>query len=109
MAVGLAVGGDMDQLRPGAGIGERSQKAFGEAPSVGQQILESNGAGNGAIVKEHVYEFSRGHTNWVGRGRIDSASIHLPPYPATQRPRPACLIRRENRELDTQVGKDFQS
>src|SRR6185369_10010120 len=51
MAVGLPVGGDVDQLRPLPGSGEAARQAVGEYFTAVKKLFEGNRLGNGAIVK----------------------------------------------------------
>ena len=53
VAEGLAVGGDVDQFGPGPHVlGETGHEALDEPFAAGQQILEGDGARNGAVVEE---------------------------------------------------------
>src|SRR5579872_4498762 len=52
MAVAFPVGGDVDELRSLAGIGEAAHQPIGETFAIVQQSLESHALRNGTVVKE---------------------------------------------------------
>ena len=52
MAIGLAVGSDMDDLTPVPLFPKDTEESIGKVFSFGEQALKGNSAGNGAIIKE---------------------------------------------------------
>ena len=55
MAEGLAVGGNVDQLRPTALTRDGAQEPSGQVFTSIQQPFESHGLGDGTIIKEKDY------------------------------------------------------
>src|SRR6516225_1224533 len=60
VAVGLAIGRDMDQLRPGTVLVKRANESLAEPLTVIQQPLKCNAARNRAIVEEQIDETAGG-------------------------------------------------
>ena len=77
VAVGLAVGGDVHELRPAAVLGEAADQAVGEAFAIGEQPFEGDGAGDGAVVEEEVDAAARRQIADVGARGIDLAAFDV--------------------------------
>ena len=106
--VGFAVRGDMDQLRPAAGLGKRSQEAAGELFSVGQEFFKGDAPRDGAVVEKQVYGQTRGQGKAVSAGRIDLFAAHVQPVAAVNLSDLMGLAWSQDREADPLLGDDFE-
>ena len=102
MAVGLAVGGQREQPRPGR-AGQAAEKLF----PVGQQPLEGHGLGQGAVVEEHGDAASGGQGHGIGRGDVQGAGVDAAPDVAVVADGLG-LGRSQDGETDAGGGQDLQ-
>src|SRR5574337_266487 len=108
VAVGLAVGSDVDELGPGSRLGKGIYEATGQVFAFCEQPLESDCTRNRAVVKEEVQFSARGQAQLVGRCRVDVSAADAPPGAATDRPHPAGLMGCEDREPDRALGQNVK-
>src|SRR5207237_4731422 len=84
VAVGLAVGCDMNNLRPGSRIRKRGLQTAGQVFSLFEQVLKGDRLGNRAVVKKHRYPPARGQADAVWHGWIDPAAACIAPSATPQ-------------------------
>ena len=77
MAVGLAVSGDVHELRPAAVLGEAADQPVGETFAIGEQAFEGDGAGDGSVVEKQVDAAARRQIADVGTGGVDLAALDV--------------------------------
>ncbi len=94
VAVGLTIGGDVNDLGPRARIRERGQKPSSEVFSFFEQVLEGDGLRNGAIIKKHRDALAGWQRHVIGHRWIDLSSARIPPGAASALPRTLRLKRR---------------
>ena len=72
VAVGLAIGSDVHQLGPGAGLlGKGPQQPLRKLFAVIQQALKGHGPRNGSVVEEEIDGSPRGQSQTVNHGGIN--------------------------------------
>ena len=108
MAVGLAIGGDVHELRPAAVLGESADQAAGKTFAVGKQAFESDGAGDGAIVEKQIDAATRRKIADVGTRGIDLAALHVLELDGADAPLLLGLRGGEDGELDSVGGEHFK-
>src|SRR4030095_6229379 len=102
MTVGLAIGSDVHQFRPGPQVFRKSgHDALGEALAVVKQVLERDGARDRTVVEEKRDFLSRGQGQHEGQGWIDALPTALLPCASSDLASPAGLPGSENREFDS--------
>ena len=107
VAVGLVVGGDVDELRVRAPLGERAEEAVGEVLAAGQEALEGDGARDRTVVEEDRHRPSRRQRAAVRHRRIDRAGV-LAPVVVADAPPARGLVRLEDREGDSLLGQGLE-
>src|SRR6266850_1629462 len=109
MAVGLAIGGDMHQLRPRPHVlREAGHDSLGKSFSVAQEIFEGHRARNRAIVEEQVDFPTRWQGQLVGHRWIDALAADVLPGAAADFGFPAGLPGSQDREFDASLGQYLQ-
>ena len=84
VAVGFAVGCDVNNLRPRSRIRKRRLQTAGQIFHLFEQVLKGDRLGNRAIVKEHRDPPARRQAHAVWHGRIDKAAARIAPAAASQ-------------------------
>jgi len=107
VAVGLAVGGNVDQLGMLAVRVEALQEPVEKLLAAVQELFESHRARDAGIVKKESDGFSRGQSAEIGARGVDFSGILRPPAVAEAPPAPR-LARGQDREADASVGQRFQ-
>ena len=86
VAVRLAVGGDVDELRVRRPFLECAEQTMGKILAAPKQALEGDGARDRPVVEEEIDRAPGGEVAAVRHGRIDRAGLlgpvvisHLPP------------------------------
>ncbi len=108
MAVGLAVGGNVHQLRPVALVREAALKARGKILAAIQQMLKSHGLRNRPVIKKEVDLCSRRQFGEIGACGIDAAAVNVFPASPADLAHPSGLIRRQHREFDSVLGQGLK-
>src|SRR5690606_38850036 len=79
VAVGFAVGGDVDELGPGARVGKGRSQAIRQVLAAHQQVLERHGARDGAVVEEHGDVAAAAQVDTIGGGGVDAPAADVSP------------------------------
>ena len=108
MAVGLAIGGDMHQLRPAAIVGKSAEQPVGKRLAIAQQPFEGHRARDGAVVEKQVDAAPRRQIANVGTRRVDLAAFHILELRGSDAPLVLGLRWRQHGELDVVLGQHFQ-
>src|SRR5581483_7913083 len=108
MSVGLAIGCDMNELWPVASIGEAAFQAVGKLLAAVQQLFESYGLRDWAIVEKKIDLSPGRQLGEVGAGGIDASAAHVFPASSANLARLAGLARRQDGELDSLLRQDVQ-
>ena len=108
MAVGLAVGRDVDELRPLARRGERAHEAIGQVLALVEQPLECDAARDRSVVEEEGHRSSRRERDAVRHRRIDLCPADVVPDLFPDGPHRLRLVRREDREQDSVLGQQVE-
>ena len=108
MAIGLAIGGNVHELGPGAGIRKSALESRGKLLSTIEQFFKRYCLGDRAVVEEKIDLASGRQLLQISAGGINTASAYIFPGPAAQFARPASLTRRQYRELNAQLSKHVQ-
>ncbi|MFO0635691.1 MAG: hypothetical protein U0168_22860 [Nannocystaceae bacterium] len=109
VAVGLAVGRDVDQLRPVAAV-EGAAQPRGEAVAALQQPLERDRLRHRAVVEEHRDLSPAAELDAVGPLGIDARAVDVVPrcLGVAQGPRGRGLVRRQHGEAHALVGEQLE-
>src|SRR5262249_54144200 len=78
VAVGLAVGGNIDQLTPLASIAESAHQAIGQALAARQQTFKSTRPRHRSIIKEQCDASTRRQLHPVRASWINLAAVNVP-------------------------------
>ena len=93
MAIGFAVGGDVDQLILGPVIDEGVQEPVGQAFPGAEQVLEGDRLRGRRVVEEDGQPTAFGELNEIRGFGIDQAAGHVFPIAAADRPDAFGLVR----------------
>src|ERR1035438_5000645 len=77
MAIGLAIRGDVHELRPAPVIGKSAEQAVGKSLAVAQQPFESHRARDGSVIKKQVNAAPRRQLANIGARWVDLAAFHI--------------------------------
>src|ERR1019366_3751620 len=109
MAVAFSVGGDVNQLRSLAGVGEAAHQPFCKSFAVVQQSLEGNALRDGPIVEEQIDPLFRWQFRKISSSRVNAGSAYVFELGAVFWPYALGLPWRKNRELNSILGQDLES
>ena len=107
VAVRLAVGRALDELRPRARVGEGRAQPRHEVLGALQQPLERDRAGDGSVVEEHRQAEPARPAPEIGPARIDPVADVLPGV-GPERPYALGLMGRQDRELHAGLGEHLE-
>src|SRR5581483_3143109 len=107
MSVGLAVGSDVHELRPGAGVGKSAQQTVGEGLAVVEQAFERDCLRYRPVIEEEIDIALRRQLHPVSARWIDLTLNVLPRAPG-EFLHSSRLPRRQDGEADAQVGQYLQ-
>src|SRR5271157_6215797 len=96
MTIGLAVGGDVNQLRPRAVVMEAAEQAVGKVLSVAEQFFERDGVRDAAVVKKQTEAAAGRKVAGVGARGIDASALEVKPFLPGPVAHPAGLVLGEN-------------
>ena len=108
MAVCLAVGGNLHQLRLGPVRHEAGEQALSKPLTVLQEPFEGHGPRGRSVVEEQRNLATAREVLLVRSARVDAAAAHLAPLSATERANSSRLMRRQDREADAVLGHDVE-
>ena len=106
--VGLAVGGDVDELGTAGLRRESGDEPLRESLAVPEEVAEGEIVGDRAVVEEEGDRPARRQPAEVGLSRVDPALARVPPLPAREGPRRRGLARRQDGEQDAFGGHDVE-
>src|SRR5207248_392746 len=106
MAIGLAVGGDVNELRSFTVAVKSCEQPVGEVFAARQESFEGDGARDGAVVKEERDGPAGSEPLNVRNFRIDASTADIGPVAVVERAHELGLIGRQNREANAVLGQD---
>src|SRR5688572_11850270 len=107
MAVRLAIGGDMAELRSGL-VAENAEQTLREDFTVFEQAFESDAARNGGLVKEDRYTLAGWQALHIRASRVDLGFVDGLPFGRADSAHACCLMRSEHCELDALISKNLE-
>ena len=104
MSVTFAIGGDMHQLWPVAGVGKASGQAMRELLAAVEQLLECHCLRNGCVVEKYGDAAPVAQAHDVRTTGIDLRSTRITVGAGANPAETPSLIRRQNRKFDPKLG-----
>ena len=108
MAVGFAIGRDMNEPGMMLVAGKNTQQTVREIDATFQKVRERHFPGNGPVVKKQMDFLPRGQRTDVSHLRVHSGVFDGRPFFFTDLAHPGGLVRGEDRKTDTVFGEDLQ-
>ena len=108
VAVRFAVGRAVDELGPGAVLGQAAAQPLDQHLATRERIPEGDRARDGCVVEEERERWAAGPAPVVGSARIDLVT-DVPPGRLVERADPARLVRCQDRELDAGLGEHLET
>ena len=108
MSVGLAVGREVHQLRPGPVV-EGRQHPAGERVAAVQHPFEGDAASEARVIEEERDRATRGQPAQIGPAGVDRGARHVGPVAAAERTDARGLVRREDGEGDAASSERLEA
>jgi len=108
MTIGLAVGGDVNQLCPRAVVIEAAEQAVGKVLSVGEQFFERDRLRDGTVVKKQTDAAAGRKVACIGARGIDASSLEVELFLPGLVANPTGLVLGQNGELEADRTEVFE-
>ena len=108
MAIAFSIGSNVDELIELTGGRKSAHKAIGKTFTVTEQAFEGDGLRNRAVVKKQSQPLFRGQFGEIRMSGVNAGARDVVIAAAALAANALGLARRENGELDSVFGENFQ-